>query len=578
MDVAVPLDPSRDGFAFGNFAASDTEAVFDANDLRSMFGAGVDVCLYGDAESCEPTAEAAAFARMVNLARSGGHCEGLVVRVAELFSQAPPVATSSLDNSGEVTHGIIRRFATQLFGDVRAAAATWSRRSLGEIVVELEGTLSRGVLGHTMGLYTQSGGHSVLPYSLSWTSPTTVRVGVYDPNWPGRARHVDIDVATDRWRFSFAASDAAADTTPWTGGAGTLDLVPLAAREAQRCPFCGDGADAGTTGAVMLMRSAGGDWSVRTRSGVLTAGAATEVAGSVRPVRAEGGAVRDHLVDVPASAVSGPEGRLVMEIASPTRAVMLLPTGIVEVQVTHATAPVTVTVTESAVTTSGGDAEVSVSRGILGAVVSGSDIAVTHGADRIVAAHTADGARLRVEVGPTTKTNDDRLAELSTDLPGVLTRPTDFPPLAPAPVMVPPQVPESPLGPESRASEPAEPPVTRISFDVTGWGRSDEDPASYGFVASDVVGGLDDETQVCRSVSCLRRKTVWLTRGGYDPGSGSIVVSPYEFRMTEVGVPFEVRCGRRGPWQRSVVEGSGHGASCQINNVTVETTVYVRAA
>lgn len=570
--TAVPLDPARDGFGFGNFAASDTEEIFDAGDLRSMFGAGVDICLYGDARSCEPTAEAAAFARMVNLARSGGHCEGLVVRAAELFAQSPPEPTSELDNDGEVTHGIIRRFATQLFAEVRAEAALWNSRDLRAIVATLQSALAAGVLSHTMGLYTQSGGHAVLPYEVQWRSESVARIGVYDPNWPGEKRHVDVDVAADRWRFSFSAENPDLDARPWTGGSGTMDLVSLAARDTRRCPFCGEptGSEE-SAGAVLLVRSAGSQWSVRTRAGVLTAGAETEIAGTVRPVRADSGSVRDHLVDLPASTLADADGRFTLEIDSATRVSMLLPEAIVEVDVAGDAAPVTVTVRRNGVETSGGTARVAVARGFLGLVVTGTEINLDHAPDAIAATHRSDGRMLRVAVDPDTKTNDASLAELSADLTPELERPTDFPGSADDPA---PPTTQMVAGPEDDRAGAAD--AARIQFDVSEWTLPDDDPASFGFLATDVVAGRPDETVACRSISCLRRRTVWVPRGGYDARDGAVVLSPYEFVLDGSRIPVEIRCGVRGPWVASETVATGQRASCRIDNVTADATIGVR--
>ncbi|MFM7409218.1 MAG: hypothetical protein ACKO3L_00230, partial [Actinomycetota bacterium] len=67
--VATKLQPQLNGWAFPNFpSATFPELNFDTADLVSMFGSGPDVCVDGVAEPCTLTAEAAAWARMVNQA------------------------------------------------------------------------------------------------------------------------------------------------------------------------------------------------------------------------------------------------------------------------------------------------------------------------------------------------------------------------------------------------------------------------------------------------------------------------------------------------------------------------------
>jgi ABC-type glycerol-3-phosphate transport system substrate-binding protein len=85
-DVTVPeatgisqdtgLAPNPNGFAFPNFGSAGSPEVFSETDLVSMFGATPDICVDGVTDPCNPTAEAAAWARMVNQARASGHCEG----------------------------------------------------------------------------------------------------------------------------------------------------------------------------------------------------------------------------------------------------------------------------------------------------------------------------------------------------------------------------------------------------------------------------------------------------------------------------------------------------------------------
>ena len=72
--ISSGLIPNENGFSFPNFGSSASPEIFDETDIIAMFGASE--CLDGVAEPCVLTAEAAAWARMVNETRSSGHCEG----------------------------------------------------------------------------------------------------------------------------------------------------------------------------------------------------------------------------------------------------------------------------------------------------------------------------------------------------------------------------------------------------------------------------------------------------------------------------------------------------------------------
>lgn len=274
-NVNAGLAPLQNGFAFANFGAAASQEQFDVNDLVTMFGAGA--CVDGQVDPCAPTAQAAAWARMVNDARQSGHCEGLVVQASARFNQKALPATAQLPRDNEVLHGVYRAFATQFLPEVQDTAKEWSNRSLVDIVNELTTSLKDGVTDYTMGLYTDEGGHAVLPYAVEFSSDTLAVIKVYDSNWPGMDRYVVIDFEKNEWFFSFSGRDPQQDECVWSGGPGDIDLTSLDARTSAVCPFCGDKTT--VTKSMLLIRSTSSDWSVTTPQGTYTPSAATEVQG-----------------------------------------------------------------------------------------------------------------------------------------------------------------------------------------------------------------------------------------------------------------------------------------------------------
>ena len=259
------LVPKSNGFAFANFGAAASPEVFDQEDLVTMFGKSA--CADGLTTPCSPTAQAAAWAQMVNESRVAGHCEGLAVQAANRFTTAAVPATVELENKGGVTKGIMRAFATQFFPEVQSATDLWAKKSLNDIVNELGRALAAKDVSYTLGLYTAAGGHAVLPYALEIDDKVAV-IKVYDSNWPGMERYVVIDRKTDTWFFSFSAQDPATDECAWTGRAGDMDITPMAPRTEALCPFCGD--DSKVTKNVLVIRSASLDWSLKTDKGTFS--------------------------------------------------------------------------------------------------------------------------------------------------------------------------------------------------------------------------------------------------------------------------------------------------------------------
>lgn len=301
-DMAVPLTavaadsgiaPNENGFSFANFGSSATPENFNADDLLAMFGTGA--CVDGKTSPCSPSAQAAKWAQMVNESRASGHCEGLAVQAAVRFDQKASPSTVKLFNTGDVTHGIIRAFATQYLPEVQDATNAWAKKSLVEIVNELSTAFQSGKASYTMGLYTPTGGHAVLPYAIQFPSPELAVVKVYDSNWPGMERFVVIDLKAKTWYFSFSGTDPQKDECAWSGSAGDIDITPMDTRTSATCPFCGDGTK--VTKSVLLIRSTDVNWSIKTKNGTFTPSSAEVVSDvSSKAIRT---ATCDKVVEIP---------------------------------------------------------------------------------------------------------------------------------------------------------------------------------------------------------------------------------------------------------------------------------------
>jgi len=293
------LKPDSNGFAFANFGSSASQEIFDESDLVEMFGESV--CVDGVVDPCVPTEEAAAWARMVNDSRAVGHCEGLVVQAAIRYSAKLDPQTVSLKNEGDVTHGIMRAFATQFLPEVQKSTKTWSKRSLKDIVAELVSAFKSGTTNYTLGVYSPNGGHAVLPYAVEFPTPERADILLYDSNWPGITRKVVVDLATDMWFFSFDNPDPnvdpSKDASAWSGNSGSMDITPMDSRSNATCPMCGGETVVRDT--ILTIRSVDGDWSIKTKNGLVTATSAEQVEGvRVTSLRGALNAVTDSVVSI----------------------------------------------------------------------------------------------------------------------------------------------------------------------------------------------------------------------------------------------------------------------------------------
>jgi len=302
--IEALLRPSQHGYAFANFPSSATPEEFDAKDLVSMFGA--EACVDGNVDNCKPIAEAAAWARMVNQARISGHCEGMVVEATKRFvnNERPP--TIELSKDGETVSEIIRAFSTQFLPEVVDERDAWAKKNLPEVINEVARELEAGNTSLTLGLYTENGGHAVLPYALSTRESGVIRMNVYDSNWPGKERFVDFDLASNEWTFSFSGSDPENDAKAWTGGAGDIDLNSLATREQSTCPFCKTATK--VKNSLLVLRSTDNAWTLQNENGTYSPALNNAVEGIVsRPIRSAanyGTGIFEYVVSVEGTALT----------------------------------------------------------------------------------------------------------------------------------------------------------------------------------------------------------------------------------------------------------------------------------
>lgn len=268
-NVDGKLRPVPNGFAFPNFTAAAAPGnTFAGADLAAMFGDGPDVCASGTGDACSPTAEAASWAQMVNESRQSGHCEGFIVQSLSRFKGGQTPEAAQLPTSTEVVQGILRGFATQFIPETRAESKGWRKTKVRDVLAELVTTLRDGTPDYVLGVYGDAGGHAILPYAVEFASADAARIQVYDSNWPGRNRFVDVDIAAGTWTFSFQGPDPENDPAAWTGGDGDMDLSSLDKRVSGTCPFCGDGTTALET--MLTIRASAPTWSIDTERGTVT--------------------------------------------------------------------------------------------------------------------------------------------------------------------------------------------------------------------------------------------------------------------------------------------------------------------
>jgi len=215
-------------------------------------------------------------------------------------------------------------------------------------VATLAASLKSGVPEYTLGVYTDIGGHAILPIGVEFPSADIAHIKVYDSNWPNADRYVAVNLKEQTWSFAFSGADPANDPDMWTGGKGDIDITPFSARASATCPFCGD--KSGVQKSLLLVRSALPNWSIETADGTITPGSTDLGDTSVRPVRAAGTTTTrvDAPTDYLVSTTIGATG-ITLHLGSTARVSGVTPDAVFEVNAPKTTSDTPVTITNTSV-------------------------------------------------------------------------------------------------------------------------------------------------------------------------------------------------------------------------------------
>ncbi|NBO06243.1 MAG: hypothetical protein EBV17_04285, partial [Actinobacteria bacterium] len=370
--VATGLQPISDGWSFPNFPSEALpEYNFDEIDMVAMFGSESEICVDGVDDPCVLTAEAAAWAQMINQARASGHCQGLAVVAAGRFNESLSPQTATLPFATSEVRLVARAFALQFVPEAQQEVAESLSLSLKEKIDLLSQAFESGLIKHTVGLYTASAGHTVTPFALEYPDDSTARIMVYDSNWPGRNRYIDVDLKNERWVFSFASDSPELDSNPWSGGTGDFDLTSVALQDST-CPFCSSAGEVKNT--TLVVRTDSDDWSIESEGLVLTAESRGIINGAqVNTVKAASSrSVFEYVIQLPGRP-SQSEATRGFSLKFPGTASVFaqLPNGVARIQTSpKASAPVVLS--GNAITTSDPEVALSMSSGNFVASVQGA--------------------------------------------------------------------------------------------------------------------------------------------------------------------------------------------------------------
>ena len=237
--------PEVDGFGFQNYGASEHDNMTEA-EVRELFGD--EVCVDAADDPCQLTPPAQAWLEQTNGSMDGGHCYGFSVSSLQMFTGTEDVtafggeATSELplDGNAELQRQIAQTFSYQFLDSVTSSMIEGPPSAIVEQLVTA--LTPEPTDTYTIGIFRADGGggHAVTPYAVEDNGGGIFHILVYDNNFPGITRAIDIDTNAETWQYVAATNpDEPEALYDGQGTTNTIKLFPTSPGEVEQpCPFC----------------------------------------------------------------------------------------------------------------------------------------------------------------------------------------------------------------------------------------------------------------------------------------------------------------------------------------------------
>lgn len=256
-------DPKVEGYGFRNYGPYEgIESSLDAGDLIKMFGAE-NVCESGStAEDCVLYEPAEEWLEQQFKMLSGGHCDGLAMTSLRFWLDLPfegkttpanwqsgAEKVSDLQKTDALANYVANVHAKQSLAEIYEFRGENFKNKPSEILQMLiesmkddaQDRLELAIYLRKDGRLTR--GHAIVPYAIEDMGDGEYHILVYDSNYPGVSKYVELNAKEETWRYHTAANPTQT-ANDYVGDASTKSLTVqnLNARELDvyGCPFCPD--------------------------------------------------------------------------------------------------------------------------------------------------------------------------------------------------------------------------------------------------------------------------------------------------------------------------------------------------
>ncbi|MDQ6607185.1 MAG: hypothetical protein M3Z06_11640 [Actinomycetota bacterium] len=237
--------PQVDGFDFENYGNDAGPVNMTPANVVDLFGN--QVCLSGSGASCRLGPSARHWMDQVNVSMAAGHCMGFSVSALRFFTHdlspasfgAPHTFNLPVQGNAKLQSLIAENFAYQ---DLPAVTSHAVQGTPTQVVNALVRALKAHRETYTLAILKAdgTGGHAITPIAVEDRGHGQASIIVYDNNFPGILRAVQVDTNADTWHYVGGINPT--DTGEiYEGNATTRSMLLLptsAGEKTQPCPFC----------------------------------------------------------------------------------------------------------------------------------------------------------------------------------------------------------------------------------------------------------------------------------------------------------------------------------------------------
>jgi hypothetical protein len=253
--------PEVDGFAFENYGNDVEPRNLGPAQIETLFGE--QVCLSGTGDECQLTPAAQEWMNNQNEGMAGGHCQGFSVAALRMYNEdldqedfgAELTSELEIVDNIALQSSIAEHFVYQFLPPIVEARVKGVPSEVLQVLVD---ALNSGEELYTLGVYKPdlTGGHAITPFAVEDKGDGKFAILVYDNNFPGTTRAVQVDTNNETWNYvSGTNPDDLGQVYEGNAETQTLELDPTKpGDEVSPCPFCegGEAAEGETKGGAVL--------------------------------------------------------------------------------------------------------------------------------------------------------------------------------------------------------------------------------------------------------------------------------------------------------------------------------------